>query len=101
MDETVERRSRNRVTAVYYYNIVSPSTLTRDYKNAMYYNYDIHGNVQELVQHNRMMAISQDIPFSGIKNIQYEYDLISGNVHKVYYQKGKKDQFIHRYAYAM
>ncbi len=99
MDETVERRSRNRVTAIYHYDVVDAGTLTRDYENAMYYNYDIHGNVKELVQHNRMLAMSQDIPFSGTKSIQYEYDLISGNVHKVYYQKGKMDQFIHRYAY--
>lgn len=34
-----------------------------------------------------------------LKRVSYEYDLISGNVHNVTYQKGKKDQFIHTYVY--
>jgi YD repeat-containing protein len=33
------------------------------------------------------------------KNIQYEYDLVSGNVIKVSYQQGEPDQFYHKYAY--
>ncbi len=33
------------------------------------------------------------------KRIDYEYDLISGNVNKVSYQKGEKDEFFHRYEY--
>lgn len=99
LDATVEARSRNRVTAIYYYDTVKEGIQTRDYENAIYYHYDVHGNVKELVQHNRILSHSQDIPFSGTKNIEYEYDLISGNVNKVYYQKGQQDQFIHRYTY--
>ncbi|MDD3686748.1 MAG: hypothetical protein PHE56_08275, partial [Bacteroidales bacterium] len=33
------------------------------------------------------------------KRIDYEYDLISGNVKKVSYQTGEPDQFHHRYWY--
>jgi hypothetical protein len=33
------------------------------------------------------------------KKIEYKYDLISGNVHEVVYQRSKADQFIHHYAY--
>ncbi|MFI0428878.1 polymorphic toxin type 43 domain-containing protein [Mariniflexile sp. HMF6888] len=95
----VVANARNRVTGVYYYDTVIPSTSTIDYQNALFYNYDIHGNVIELAQHNRLLAKADSNAFSGLKHVQYEYDLISGNVNKVYYQKGEMDQFIHKYAY--
>ncbi|WP_299897650.1 DUF6443 domain-containing protein [uncultured Aquimarina sp.] len=91
--------SRNRVTGIYYFDTVESGTLTRQYNNAIFYHYDIHGNVKEIVQHNKQMAIDPTNSISGIKNIEYEYDLISGNVQRVVYQKGKPDQFIHRYEY--
>ena len=31
--------------------------------------------------------------------MDYEYDLITGNVNRVWYQKGRPEQFIHRYRY--
>lgn len=99
LDATTKANARNRVTAVYYYNTVEPSTSDIDYENALYYNYDIHGNVLELAQHNRLLAESGSDSFSGLKHVEYEYDLISGNVNKVYYQKGDMDQFIHKYQY--
>src|SRR5690606_14393892 len=89
--------SRNRVTAIYSYDQVTPGTLEHQYNNAIFYNYDIHGNVKELVQHNKMLSRTSADPNSGMKNVLYEYDLISGNVNKVTYQKGKEDQFIHKY----
>jgi hypothetical protein len=33
------------------------------------------------------------------KRIGYEYDLVSGKVNQVFYQKDSVDQFVHRYAY--
>lgn len=64
------------------------------YVQATHYTYDIAGNVKELIQD------FPDVP-SGQRYMLtvYEYDLISGNVHQVRYQKGKPDQFIHRYRY--
>ena len=48
----------------------------------------MHGNVDALLQ------------FVGdAKTVEYEYDLISGNVKCVIFQKGAHDQFMHRYAY--
>ncbi|MBQ4819099.1 RHS repeat-associated core domain-containing protein [Aquimarina sp. MMG016] len=92
--------TRNRVTAIYYYdNYVAGTTIERQYDNAIFYTYDIHGNVNELIQHNRQMSLTNTDPNSGMKRTQYEYDLISGNVNKVFYQKGKADQFIHQYEY--
>ncbi|MEP4780045.1 MAG: 3-coathanger stack domain-containing protein, partial [Algibacter sp.] len=90
--------ARNRVTEVYYFDEVTSATSTIDFENAMYYNYDIHGNVKELVHHNRLLAKSAT-SYSGLKRVDYEYDLISGNVNKVYYQKDAPDQFIHQYTY--
>ncbi|SHI32538.1 RHS repeat domain-containing protein [Aquimarina spongiae] len=55
-----------------------------------YYSYDIYGRVAWIVQ---------NISGLGIKTIDYEYDPVSSQVTKVYYQKGQTDQFIHRYTY--
>ncbi len=91
--------SRNRVTAIYYYDTRDAATNIQSYDNAMFYNYDIHGNVRELVQHNRLLSIAADNPNSGMKRVLYNYDLISGNVHEVRYQNGAADMFAHRYTY--
>ena len=55
-----------------------------------YYSYDAHGHVTSLVQ---------DLPGLGLKRLDYDYDLISGNVHHVIYQYGAPDQFYHRFGY--
>src|SRR5690554_633914 len=41
-------------------------------------------------------SLGDDMRF---KILEYEYDLLSGNVKQVAYQKDKKDQFLHRYTY--
>ncbi|EZH71527.1 hypothetical protein ATO12_06890 [Aquimarina atlantica] len=91
--------TRNRVSAIYYYDTYGSGTIERQYNHAIFYTYDIHGNVKELVQHNKQMALTLDDPTSGMKRTRYAYDLISGNVNTVTYQKGKPDQFIHKYQY--
>ena len=69
---------------------------------ATYYRYDLDGNVAELVQENTAL-INNEHPFvtggNGLKDIKYEYDLISGKVNKVLYQDGKWDQFYYQYQY--
>ncbi|WP_299242516.1 RHS repeat-associated core domain-containing protein [uncultured Aquimarina sp.] len=97
-DDLVDN-ARNRVTGIYYFDAFESGMLIRQYNNAIFYAYDIHGNVKEVVQHNKQMATDPTNSISGIKNIEYEYDLISGNVQRVIYQKGKPDQFIHKYEY--
>ncbi|MBL0744799.1 leucine-rich repeat domain-containing protein [Chryseolinea lacunae] len=57
---------------------------------ATYYSYDVHGNVH---------ALLQQLPGLSSKRIDYQYDLVSGKVNYVFYQYGKHDQLIHRYAY--
>ncbi len=93
--------ARNRVTTIRYYEELDDQDTDPDtsYDNALFYNYDIHGNVKELVQHNKAMVINTMDPASGFKHVEYEYDLISGNVNQVTYQKGRADMFAHRYTY--
>jgi RHS repeat-associated protein len=91
--------ARNRVTAIRYYDVWDGLDDDLSYENALFYHYDIHGNVKELVQHNKLMIINPEDPSSGFKHVEYDYDLISGNVNQVTYQKGRADMFAHRYTY--
>lgn len=87
--------TRNRIVGLVY-----QETLNADisvYDNATFYNYDVHGNVSHLIQinnHEGLLELNQHI-----KHIDYDYDLVSGNVKQVTYQNGQPDQFIHRYNY--
>jgi RHS repeat-associated protein len=71
--------------------------LATDYDYGSHYSYDIHGNVDKLVQEDKSLA---GVPGNAdMKTIEYEYDLISGNVNLVKYQEGYTDQFYHKYFY--
>ncbi|WP_343670655.1 LamG-like jellyroll fold domain-containing protein [Chitinophaga sp.] len=67
------------------------------YETATHFSYDIIGNVQTLWQD--MKALDSVMPGQGMKRLDYDYDLMSGNVNKVIYQQGKMDQFYYRYLY--
>jgi hypothetical protein len=84
---------RNRVASIIY-----TDTLTSDsshYNTATHYSYDPDGNVQTLLQENRMLKpVNQDF-----KRFDYQYDLISGKVNAVMYQRCKPDAWYHMYEY--
>jgi RHS repeat-associated protein len=91
--------SHKRVTAVLYFDTLTSQAATASYANGVFYDYDVHGNVKELVHHinnnPKLTSMRADT-----KKVVYDYDLISGNVNKVTYQPNSpKDQFIHRYEY--
>jgi RHS repeat-associated protein len=65
---------------------------------ATFYTYDIHGNVDTLLQDYRGIA-AMNGSNNRFKLITYEYDLISNKVNRVSYQPGKADAFYHRYKY--
>jgi hypothetical protein len=79
------------------------------YKQATYYTYDVHGNVNYLLQHYRQGGLFTAA--SGAhqyKIVRYAYDLISGKVNQVTYQPTwyaegtaivPADQYYHRYGY--
>ena len=84
---------RYRVATVTYEETFNSSATVYDY--ATHYSYDDHGNVVEMIQDKpNMSALGLQY-----KKINYEYDLISGNINKIYYEKTKADQFIHKYEY--
>lgn len=94
------RNTRNRVTSILTFGTANASTPLSSYETAIFYNYDIHGNVEEMAQSLSPSVINLPAHPSGIlKKVNYEYDLISGNVNKVVYQKNSPDQFIHKYNY--
>ncbi len=66
------------------------------YDNATHYTYDINGNVKNLWQEVGQLRPYSD---SGIKQVNYDYDLVSGKVNQVRYQPGKGDQFFYKYSY--
>ena len=90
--------TRNRVTGILYYEAIANGEVSPIFNNGIFYNYDIHGNVNELVNFYRDLQSSNNNN-KHIKKVAYEYDLISGNVNKVIFQKNKTDQFMHQYQY--
>lgn len=85
---------RNRVAASYYYPTKDELTAA-NYETGTFYSYDIHGNVNELMQSLPVITRAGRIN----KKVQYDYDLLSGNVNKVSYNPDDVDQFYHRYYY--
>jgi RHS repeat-associated protein len=121
MEDLVTLNSRRQITNTYYdhpyigfaglpeplsaRNLrtrVSFSTYTEGgnpalYDQASFYSYDIHGNVDTLLQDYRTGAMN--INDHRFKKIVYRYDLISGKVNQVAYQRGEADQFYHNYSH--
>ena len=83
---------RNRVSYTYTKNLYTdPSWYT-----ATYYTYDVHGNVDTLLQDYLTVPAMSSSPY---KQVCYNYDLVSGKVNGVDYQPGKPDAFYYRYQY--
>lgn len=94
-----QQNLRLRVATVAYFEGI-PSPIPNNffdygYTSAIHYTYDIHGNVIEQLQDLPELAPLQQ----KIKSTQYNFELISGNVKKITYQAGERDQFIHTYKY--
>lgn len=86
--------TRNRVVKVDYYDTYAA---TAQPNNSLIYDYDVHGNVKEMLTYiNDSFLITENKQYY---SVIYDYDLISGNVNQVTYQKDKPDMFIHRYVY--
>ncbi|WP_298487865.1 hypothetical protein [uncultured Maribacter sp.] len=81
--EEEQRYLRNRVSQIYNLDKNGQETKT-------YYSYDPHGNVEWIIQ---------DLPGIGQTTVAYKYDLISGNVNSVVYNKDRQDEYHHAYSY--
>ncbi|MBL4710780.1 MAG: hypothetical protein JKY48_20340, partial [Flavobacteriales bacterium] len=89
---------RNRVSSIStvqgYVQMLGPWTFPiPDYLN--HYAYDVHGNVTTHLQENTDLVADGRQFFRS----DYEYDLLTGIPHYSHFQKGKIDQFSHRYEY--
>jgi YD repeat-containing protein len=96
-----QQNLRNRIgTVAYFAN--NTNLATDKYDHATHYNYDIAGNVTDLLQD---FGTASDFGFDinnvrkQSKQIAYSFDLVSGKVNQVHYQKGYADQFLYKYAY--
>lgn len=89
-----QQNLRNRVSYTATKNL---STDALHY-TATYYSYDIHGNVDTLLQDYKGIEV-MNAKGQRFKKIVYEYDLISGKVNQVLYQPQQLDAFYHRYHY--
>ncbi|MES2680894.1 MAG: YCF48-related protein [Bacteroidota bacterium] len=84
---------RKRVASMTFEDLYDASDAT--FNHATHYSYDIHGNMKTLWQENpSLTTVGQNL-----KQVDYQYDLVSGKVNKVIYAPGERDQFIHRYDY--
>jgi len=90
-----QKNLRLRVASVLYYATLPTPQNWFGYESAVHYSYDIHGNVIEQVQDvPSLKPVDQDM-----KSTEYEFELISGNVKKVTFERGDADQLIHEYEY--
>jgi RHS repeat-associated protein len=68
------------------------------YLAATFYSYDVHGNVDTLLQDYGTASV-MGVNNNRFKLIRYDYDLISGKVNQIRYQPGFADAFYHQYSY--
>src|SRR5690554_3863879 len=89
---------RQRIVHVTYEEIFDGDDQTFDH--ATHYSYDIHGNVETLLQDNKKMEDNfPSLASQRFKRMDYYYDLLSGNVHRMSVQNGESDQWHHAYVY--
>lgn len=97
LDMPVQENLRGRVAAVASYTQVGANTSTPDanYNVALHYSYDLSGNVKTMIYD---MPALVDV-LQRYKRIDYDYDLYSGKVTLVSYNRSYADQFYQRYEY--
>ncbi|MBL7705486.1 MAG: hypothetical protein JNM21_08035 [Taibaiella sp.] len=87
---------RKRVASVKFFTVLSAgNTAFSDYDYAMHFSYDIAGNVKTLTRDYPAWAPAGQ----RFKRVDYDYDLISGKVNLLSYNRGFADQFYQKYSY--
>lgn len=69
------------------------------FNTAVEYSYNIHGNMDSMLNIAFNGTIMSNYGANAFKMIAYKYDLISGKVNEVHYNPGFADEFYHRYEY--
>jgi RHS repeat-associated protein len=103
-----QQNLRHRVSAVKYAAFNSWfDTTVAGYDYANYYSYDIDGNVKTLVHDfpyfeaiaGARTSIDLNARHQRYKRVDYDYDLISGKVNLLSYNRSFIDQYYQRYSY--
>lgn len=92
----IQENLKNRISSITLDTLdVDKGADPSSYHSALHYSYDVLGNVKKLVSENKIS------PFIDhrFKLVEYDYDLASGKVNQVSYQKTKSDQFFYKYEY--
>lgn len=93
---------RNRVSYMQVFDTDPDDDISYEHNSATYYSYDIHGNVDKLLQdygNSDYHPNAMNTTGNRFKLMEYKYDLISGKVNMVAYQPGMTDGYYHQYAY--
>jgi hypothetical protein len=90
-----QQNLRGRIAASMYYDTVAAGLPGRGYDHAVHYSYDAAGNLRTLSREFPQLAPVRQ----RFKRIDYEYDLLSGKINTIAYNRGWGDQFYQRYAY--
>jgi YD repeat-containing protein len=96
-----QQNLRNRIGTVAWF-AKSTDLPAFNYQHATHYSYDIAGNVTTLLQDFGTTSDFGSNPANvrtQSKKIDYRFDLVSGKVNEVHYQKGYADQFMYKYEY--
>jgi RHS repeat-associated protein len=93
---SAQQNLRKRVACVKYFEQLSVADAAyAHYNYATHYSYDIDGNVNTLVQDFPSLAYLKQ----RYKRVDYDYDLISGKVNMLSYNRSFADQYYQRYSY--
>ncbi|KAA5532228.1 hypothetical protein F0919_15630 [Taibaiella lutea] len=87
---------RKRVATIKYFDFLGTTdSAAANYTYAMHFSYDIAGNVKTLTRdYPEWKNIGQRF-----KRVDYDYDVISGKVNLLSYNRGFADQFYQKYSY--
>ncbi len=87
---------RKRVSSIKYFDYLQPvDTVFAGYNYAMHFSYDIAGNVKTLTRDYPAWKINRQ----QFKRVDYDYDVISGKVNMLSYNRSFADQYFQRYSY--
>jgi len=96
---SAQNNLRARVSAIANYHALNPSfpndNALNNYSVAVHYSYDLSGNVKTLTYDMPQL----DYINQRYKRIDYDYDLYSGKVNLVSFNRGFVDQYYQRYDY--
>ena len=84
---------RNRIVSITYSDTLSSDSLK--YSSATHYDYDIQGDVKEIIKDNPRIGIANQ----RYKSISYKYSMIGKTVDEVDYQNDSLDQYHHKFSY--